>query len=91
MFKVCRFYSWRIEEVMEMDLELFIKASAAMDALTHQEMLNNMTVVSFPDVEKNQRATLHKSIYQRAYPINEKKAVSLDEAARILRSKYGVG
>lgn len=73
-----------------MDLIQFNQAATAMDALQHQEMLQDISSFSFVHMEKNNRAKRHREIYSRAYPAlsdGSRNVISMEEAAKILKAK----
>jgi hypothetical protein len=78
--------------VMGMDLQDFTTAIQAMDAITHQEMLQDISCIAYPHMDKAKQGKKHRDIFKRAYPstfTEQKQAVSIEEAAKILRQRYG--
>ena len=54
-----------------------------------QELLDNITVSSFPHLKTAEQRKVREKIGKIAYPIQEKKQMSSEEAAAYLRAKFG--
>jgi len=68
----------------------YIEAVQYYEAITTieaQEMLLDMTVVSYPKMKDRDRSKLHKDIHSKAYPEQEEKTISFAEFAQ--RAKDG--
>lgn len=65
--------------------ELF-KVIAVLEA---QELLNQITISSYPHLKSAEQRKVRDRINKIAYPIKEKKQMTPKEAAKFLRAKFG--
>lgn len=56
----------------------------AMDVMHAQEVLVQMKVADFPNMENTDRRTLHRDIHRTAYPKNVGKPMTTADLARVL-------
>jgi hypothetical protein len=55
-------------------------------------MLQDISCIAYPHMDKAKQGKKHRDIFKRAYPstfTEQKQAVSIEEAAKILRQRYG--
>lgn len=89
ILKVCHFYKWQLEEVLEMDIGWFYKAVEATDIIQNQLKLDAMEACSFPNLKPESQKAMHKKVFSRAWPdiFESKRQVSISDLARILKGK----
>jgi hypothetical protein len=74
-----------------LDLALFGEAVKSMDIIMAQQSIESVSNSSFTSLKKNAQSSYIKNLQSRAYPdfLKDRNVVSLDDAAKILRSRYG--
>lgn len=84
--KIAYFYGWtdgQIDQLSVDKIDLYWQAITTIEA---QEMLKQLTVSDWPHLKQNQRETIHRRLFQDAYPASFKETKQLETAdlARIL-------
>jgi len=83
--KVARFYSWSYFEIENIPYVEFLTFYKAIDNIEAQEMLMNMQISDYPQMNTNGRNKLHRKISNMARPDDfEERTVSSFEMAKIL-------
>lgn len=80
--KVIRFYGLSFNEVMGLNSFEFSSLYLAIDSLESQEQLLALTAHDWPNMKREQRSKMHKSLYKSAYPSNfdkQKKYITTDQ------------
>jgi len=72
-----------------MGIDTFYDYLECLPILESQEMLNNLTISDWPNLKKEARQKLHKSVYKSAYPsiFRSEKRATLEDVARILSGR----
>lgn len=82
-------YSYKYEEVLDMDLNTFNLLVKCMEINSARERLINMETSLYPHLKRKDQSNLHKKVYRLAVPaeLRVEKAVKVDD----LKNIYGMG
>lgn len=90
---MCRFYGFGYQEVLKMNGDVYYQFLQAIDVLTSEERLMDISVASFPHSEKNSRERMKRSLHKGARPelfeSDRTNQISMKEFGKVLAGMSG--
>lgn len=86
MATVMRFYGLSYDQICEMPTNIYISLFEAVGILQSRERLFSLNLMDYPNMKKEGRTQLFKSIRKKAYPDFNPKTISFDELEGALRN-----
>lgn len=80
------FYGWTHDQIEQLDVENFENYWGAIPIIEAQQLMKNLTASDWPHLKENSRESLHRQLYEQAYPdsFKETKQLATSDLARIL-------
>ncbi len=78
------FYGWTIDQLDNVSVVDIKWLSDAMLRINAQETLVKLNISDYPNMGSNDRRKFHKSIHEKAYPLNKKDLRTTEDLARFL-------
>lgn len=78
--EICRFYSYKYHEVLELDDDEFETLYLGMNMIKARETLSKFTECDWSNMKSQDRNKLHRDIYKTGYPLEFKQKVLRDES-----------
>ena len=73
----------------ELDTNTYELLYKAIEPLEAQELLVSMKVSDWPNIKKEDRQKIHRSVYRSAYKTSQEKVVTTEDFAAIINSNRG--
>jgi hypothetical protein len=83
---MANFYGWTNDQILDLDVDSFDEYWQSITIIEAQEMLKQFNVSDWPNMKQNNRESLHRRLFQDAYPdsFKEVRKIETSDLAKIL-------